>query len=275
MQAHSMRISTIIYNVLGWLYYLPVALFNLLKILLVSFEHVADATGKSQQSDDPDKDLNTRLINDELDNPKYGRLRKEYARLDFALKKMFFWNPNAGIRKPTDPKVQAALNAARSKSDPLKEKGDAYERFIGLQFEKKGDLVIYNGLINGYSDHGVDLIAISAQTRTLNLIQCKNWERMPLTVDGIAEIYARLDRYNIGHYLMLECDTINYYLGSPMEHRDILTLLHDSKQFRLRKTLYLSSDKSVDLAVGQHLVMIAPDIFRYKDMKMVIRPMPS
>lgn len=36
-----------------------------------------------------------------------------------------------------------------------------------------------------------------------------------------------------------------------------------------RKTLYISSEKIVDLTIGQHLYMHGPHIFRYKDLKMV------
>ena len=64
-----------------------------------------------------------------------------------------------------------------SKENSLKEQGDAYERFIGKQFEEKGYLVIYNGFICGFDDGGVDLVAISADAKILYLIQCKNWQK--------------------------------------------------------------------------------------------------
>ena len=51
--------------------------------------------------------------------------------------------------------------------DFFKQKGDKYEKFIGKKFEEKGDLVIYNGFINGYADQGVDIICISTTTKTI------------------------------------------------------------------------------------------------------------
>ena len=57
-------------------------------------------------------------------------------------------------------KPQNKTTKTEEKKDPLKEKGDNYERFIGRKFEEKGELVIYNGFIRGYKDKGVDIISI-------------------------------------------------------------------------------------------------------------------
>ena len=66
--------------------------------------------------------------------------------------------------------------AKNEKADPLKEMGDAYEKEIGKAFECKGDFVIYNGLIRGFYDGGVDLIVISPNSQSINFVQCKNWQ---------------------------------------------------------------------------------------------------
>ena len=258
-------------KILGWLYYIPLAILYLIKILFVSLELSLKKINDSENLGEDKSNLNQRILNDELTNKEYGILKKEYARLDVALKKIFFWDENAGIRKPQDPAERELKNEANRRSDPLKTKGDKYEIFIGKQFEKKSDLVIYNGLIKGFEDRGIDLIVISSKSKSVNLIQCKNWENRPLTVDTIESIYSNLDNYNFGHYVGMECDDINFYLDSPKNNKTILTLLHDSKNYQRRKTLYLSSDKVVDLAVGQYLTMIKPNIYKYKDMKMVVK----
>ncbi len=57
-----------------------------------------------------------------------------------------------------------------------KEKGDSYEKYIGKKLENKGQLVIYNGLIHGYDDKGVDIISISSASETINLkLRVKNY----------------------------------------------------------------------------------------------------
>ncbi len=269
------RLIIFIFNILGWAYYLPVALFNIVKILFISLEHTTDAVDKVKKKEEGDLDINTRLLNEELTNKEYGRLKNEYANLDKALKRLFFWDPNAGLKNSSRPGLRSEPKATQNESDPLKAKGDDYERFIGRQFENKGDLVIYNGLLKGYADYGIDLVVISGKSRSVNLVQCKHWENMLFTLDTLDDIYSKLSRYNIGHYLAMECDEINFHLQRPEENRTILTLLHDSKKFQRRKTLYLSSDKVVDLDVGRNLVMIHSSIFRYKDMKIVIKPMPA
>ena len=69
--------------------------------------------------------------------------------------------------KPSDekPTHKPTPKTKTVKPDPFKEKGDLYEKFIGQAFEKKGELVIYNGFIYGYDDKGVDIISISLKTK--------------------------------------------------------------------------------------------------------------
>jgi hypothetical protein len=267
-----MKIVSLFYHAFQLLYYyIPVAIYYLIKVLFISTEHSLKKIRDSEKRGEDKSDHDQRILNDELKNKEYGVLKKEYAKLDIALKKIFFWSENAGVRKTQDPAEREAKNEVYRRSDPLKTKGDKYEIFIGKQFEKNGDLVIYNGLIKGFEDRGIDLIVISSKSKTVNLVQCKNWENLSLTVDTIESIYSNLENYNFGHFVGMECDDINFYLNSPKDHKTILTLLHDSKNYLPRKTLYLSSDKVVDLAVGQHLTMIKPNIFKYKDMKMVVK----
>jgi hypothetical protein len=94
-------------------------------------------------------------------------------------------------------------------------------------------LVIYNGFIKGYNDQGVDIIVISPKTKSVNLVQCKNWKTKLFTLDQIQNIYSNLEQYNIGHYMDMECDDINYYLEKPQDNKTILTILHDSQKFQI------------------------------------------
>ena len=45
----------------------------------------------------------------------------------------------------------------------------------------------------------------------------------------------------------------------------------DKENFVLRKTLYIRSDEVMDLSMSTKLKQIKPNIFRYEDMKIVIR----
>jgi len=180
-----------------------------------------------------------------------------------------------------DEKLQGILNRAtitevkKKKpvaTDPLKAKGDDYERFIGKKFEEKGDLVIYNGLINGYEDQGVDIITINKFTKTINLIQCKNWTKMRMTLEHVEDIYQKLDDYNFDCFGFSFVD-INSYQSSFKENIPftLMNTRNNLSSFTIRKTLYLASEKVVELEVGRYLTMMSPTIFKYKDMKIVMK----
>jgi len=160
--------------------------------------------------------------------------------------------------------------------DPLKTKGDEYEKYIGKKFEEKGELVIYNGFIRGYEDKGVDLISINNKTYNINLIQCKNWTNKPIYLEDIQEIYARLSQYDFD-FFDLSAREINKYLQLKKKENYISNIIKNVKQnlekFTIRKTLYIGSDNATDLNIGKHLTMIKPNIFRYKDMKIVMYKM--
>ncbi len=158
--------------------------------------------------------------------------------------------------------------------DPLKVKGDKYEKFIGTEFEKKGDLVIYNGFIKGYEDQGVDLISVSSDSKIIHLIQCKNWTNMRMSLAHMEDVYSKLDKYNF--------DCLSFPSYQVDDHRtnfsrndDTYSILLKAKtdlpKLIIRKTLFIASEKVVDLEIGPYLTMMAPTIFRYKDMKIVMK----
>lgn len=161
----------------------------------------------------------------------------------------------------------------KTEQDPLKAKGDEYEKYIGRKFEDKGELVIYNGFIRGYEDKGVDLISICNKTDTINLIQCKNWIQKSMRLEDIQKIYTKLSQYDFD-FFDLSIWEINNYLKLKKDHNRIRKIIKSTKQnlkkFKVRKTLYVSSDKVIDLNIGKHLTMIKPNIFKYEDMKIVV-----
>lgn len=160
--------------------------------------------------------------------------------------------------------------------DPLKKKGDQYEKLIGLKFEQKGNIVIYNGFIQGYNDEGVDVIAVSQKYKSINFIQCKNWTRKSIELVDIIKIYEKLNRFDFGGCLeKIKDSTIYNYLQLQGIDTNILTnhlnqIRRDYGCYTIRKTLYISSEKVVNLEVGGYLTMIKQKIFRYKDMKIVL-----
>jgi hypothetical protein len=181
-------------------------------------------------------------------------------------------SPPPARTQTTHLNEQEAKNQAQRLAEPLKARGDAYELFIGRQFELNGDLVIYNGFLRGYGDNGVDLIVISRRNRSVNLVQCKHWRRFAVTVERVAEVYDKLNCYQ-PDYHDLAIESISYYLAIARSSSEIKQWLDESRHYPLRKCLYIASDRVVELTLGEHLAMTAENIFRYKDMKMVVKGM--
>ena len=173
---------------------------------------------------------------------------------------------------------ESQYTSNNDKVDPLNEIDDPYEKEIAKEFESKGDFVIYNGLISGVADGGVDLIVISPDSQSINLVQCKNWHKMKMEYHHISGVYDKLTnyssniKYSIG-YIVVKYSyvALQKHLHYKKECDEIANILKASSNYtNIRKTLYIATDKVVDLDVGQHLTMIKPNIFRYKDMKIVI-----
>lgn len=160
------------------------------------------------------------------------------------------------------------------KPDFYKNKGDIYEQYIGQQFEKKGELVIYNGFIRGYEDEGVDIVSVSSKLGSINLIQCKNWTSRRMTLEHISSVFNKLSEFSFSS-LDLPSDIIRGYLSLPYTDKEVDGILTDAKKgmanYKVGKTLYLASEKVVELEVGPHLAMMSANIFKYKDMKIVMK----
>jgi len=163
-----------------------------------------------------------------------------------------------------------------SKENSLKEQGDAYEHFIGKQFEEKGYLVIYNGFIRGFEDGGVDLVAISADAKILYLIQCKNWQKMTMQSHHLETLYHKLQIYNFD-FLSLSIEEIKMHLSIPKEDKLIKEIILKIKEHKetltIHQILYLSNEKVVSLEMGQYLSLSKNQVLKYKKMKIVVENM--
>jgi hypothetical protein len=266
-----MNIGKIIFKISEWFYNIFVFNFYSLKAVFTALKYLP--TPQSDEENDHEKNINNRLFEDNLFNKSNGKLKNDLAKARAALKKVqIFGDTVDSDNFYQSPEQRESSNEALRSQDPLKAKGDSYEKFIGKQFEKKGDLVIYYGFIKGFEDKGVDVIVISSKAKTVNLVQCKNWEHRLLTIEDIEKIHSKLDNY-MPDFRIIEPEDINYYLDKPRDKKTIFTLLEYGISYKFRKTLYITSEKVVDLAIGKHLTMMAPNIFRYKDMKIVVKGM--
>lgn len=175
---------------------------------------------------------------------------------------------NSFVEPEADWKKQEAINEKLRKQEPLKSYGDAYEIHIGRKFEIKGDLVLYYGLLRGFDDKGVDLIVVSRNDQTVNLVQCKNWKKYEFTVDHLVAIHKKLSRYSPDFYNLPPAG-ISHYLALPPEENEIRALLEKSKEYVIRKSLYLASKEVITSQVFSHLTHVGGNIYRYNDMKIV------
>ena len=183
-------------------------------------------------------------------------------------------------KKPTQ-KVKPKNNYkqdTRPKSINQK-KGDAYEKFIGKKFEEKNHIVIYNGFIKGYEDKGIDIIVLSKEQKVINLVQCKNWTRKPMTLDDIKNIYHKLDVHydNLDLYYLSTSEIYKHTQQANLNFLEFDDTLHDLRSnidtYTIRKTLYVASENVIDLEIGKHLTMMQKNIYRYLEMKIVIEGM--
>jgi len=180
------------------------------------------------------------------------------------------------IVKPKDEEREKKKKIYRTppKKKPIplpkeKNKDDIYTKFIGQSFEKKGELVIYNGFIYPNDDRGVDVISICIKTKTINLIQCKYCSDKKILMGDIEEVYRILSVFNINHIIKNNRSVQTHLqIKKDMDNiEEILTI--DKSDFRVRKTLYIHSDTMIDLKMSRKLKQIKSNIFRYENMKIV------
>ncbi|HIP26379.1 MAG TPA: hypothetical protein EYG80_01860 [Flavobacteriaceae bacterium] len=158
--------------------------------------------------------------------------------------------------------------------DIYKLKGDKYEKYVGAKFEDQNHLVIYNGFINGMYDKGIDLIVISNKRKAVNLVQCKNWDRKQFTISELETIYHKLNNFQLKNFNISSSEILKY-LQIKKDNEEIKNTIKNLQtqfnKYDIKKTLYISSDKVIDLKIGKYLTMIKHNHFRYNDMKIVIQ----
>ncbi len=209
----------------------------------------------------------------------YNNSMKQFIRIgrgdlahSFTL--LFLANSQYNILK--DPQIITSLSKSKQKfkfqryqeERYLKDRGEKYERFIGKEYESRDDLVIYNGLIKGNQDRGVDIISISLLNQNIKIIQCKNWTKRRLQLEDITKIYNKLQNYTIDFYF-IDSDIINSHLHTlkaPSTIEETITQIDD---FKLTKILHLTSIKTIDLHIKE-IESITPNSFRYRDMEIII-----
>lgn len=167
------------------------------------------------------------------------------------------------VEKKSKPKFSA-------NKDILTQMGNHYEKLVGFDFEKKCDLVIYNGFIKGNQDGGVDVIAFNKNI--IYLIQCKNWHKMELHIDLIEKIYVKLSNYKLSALNMNQKDVQKHLQKrkSLKEIEQTLLKIKTQKNKKMEKYLFLSNEKVITNHVKANLKKINNYLFLYKDMKIVI-----
>lgn len=106
--------------------------------------------------------------------------------------------PEEYKRLSTTEKYQLALDRYWSKKKSKWEVGRDYERFIGFKFESHGCEVKYQGIIEGFSDLGRDLIATKGNL--VRIVQCKYWAKTKTIHEKhIFQLYGTFIAYALDH----------------------------------------------------------------------------
>jgi hypothetical protein len=98
----------------------------------------------------------------------------------------------------TAEKYQLALDRYWQKRKSKWELGRDYERFIGYQYEANGWHVVYQGIVEGFSDLGRDLI--TTKEDYVHVIQCKYWSHeKTIHEKHIFQLFGTQIAYRIDH----------------------------------------------------------------------------
>ena len=188
-----------------------------------------------------------------------------------------------------------------SHSNLLKAKGDRYESAVGLGYEVRGDLVIYNGFIKGMKDEGVDIVAISSKQKSIHLVQCKNWDNRQISSEELDDIYNKLDQYIPYEYSVDNIQSALTFLQKPQnlkiknrlvdvsiegikpEFQNFRNIVNKAykENYPIYKVLYIpkvgSLDKSaIDLSIKNNprlnILSYKENGLSYKDMSIAITP---
>jgi hypothetical protein len=97
---------------------------------------------------------------------------------------------------------------------------------------------------------------------------------MRMTLEHVQDIYSKLNNYNFD-CLNLSSKEVNAHRVDSKNNDATKNILSNTKAnlatYNIRKTLYIASEKVVNLEVGPYLTMMSPTIFKFKDMKIVMK----
>jgi len=101
-------------------------------------------------------------------------------------------------RLPTVEKYQLALDRYWQKKKSKWEIGRDYERYIGYLYETRGYRVYYQGIVEGLSDLGRDLICV--KDSGAEVVQCKYWSKeKQIHEKHIFQLLGTVIAYRIDH----------------------------------------------------------------------------
>jgi hypothetical protein len=83
--------------------------------------------------------------------------------------------------------------------------------------------------MRGHEDDGVDIISICLESKSIHLIQCKNWTRKPMLLSDIENIYAKLNTFDISR-ISKNKNAVNRYLQKKQPLETIKTALRTNKK---------------------------------------------
>lgn len=134
---------------------------------------------------------------------------------------------------PTVEKNQLAIDRYWQKKKSKWEIGRDYERFIGYIYEGKGYQVYYQGIVEGLSDLGRDLVA--RKDDAVEIVQCKNWSKHKT-------IHEK-------HIFQLFGTTVEYWLKYGRNDKDIVQMDFFPellKRDKIKATFITSTELSPD-----------------------------
>ncbi|MGB0937412.1 MAG: hypothetical protein ACPGTQ_08135 [Colwellia sp.] len=95
---------------------------------------------------------------------------------------------------------------------------------------------------------------------------------MRLSLEKLDLVYEKLKNYQIhlNEFKVRDIIEFQQVLNKPkVTSHQFKEVLLNFNSYRVRRTLYIATDKVVDLEIGRYLTMMSPSIFRYKDLKIV------
>lgn len=134
-------------------------------------------------------------IDDLIQQPSEGNyVGTQYAQNDDPARR---WLTDSEYKNlPTSKKYQLALDRYWRRRKSRWEIGRDYERYVGYLYEEQGWEVSYQGIVEGFSDLGRDLICVRGDD--VQIVQCKYWSQEKIIHEKhIFQLYGTSIAYKI------------------------------------------------------------------------------